>query len=645
MSSTLTRPPGEAAPTRGPAPTASGRYPGLDGLRAIAIIAVLVFHANPAWLPGGFLGVDVFFVISGFLITSLLVRERARAGRIDFRAFWTRRARRLLPALAVVVVVSSLVARAGSSELVVSLPRQVLGAATFSTNWIEILSGGSYFDQTAPTLFMNFWSLAVEEQFYLVWPLATWALLAWAGRRVKVAIPVALAVASTVVMAVLYTPGQDNTRVYYGTDTHLMGLMTGAALAFAWASDLQSRLVGWVGGRRWSGPVALVTLAALMRLSSEDSPLTFYGGFALASLVTGVLLIATVSRADADGRPRQTAWQRVLDAPAASWVGERSYGLYLWHWPVILIVDEVWRTAPSTWPFAGRTVLIVLLTGLIAEASYRYVETPVRRFGFRETGRRVLAWARGLSAVRLRVVAALALVVALCFAATLVTAPTESATARILRENAAAEAGAGASGASGSTGAASTGGVSTAPVAALGTWGMPTGAEIEGFGDSIMVGCIPALNLYFPGVRLDAVSNRHLSDGIAAIKARADLRRAVVIDFGMNSGVKAEELGALLDLIGPDRMVVVVNLYGTFSRIDADNAAVAAAIAGRSNAVVADWYTTAKNNPASMQADRKHPSLRGSHLYAQTVQAAFAELSKRHTGQDVTLTTHPLPAH
>jgi len=642
MSSTLTRPPGEEAPTRGPAPTASGRYPGLDGLRAIAIVAVLVFHANPAWLPGGFLGVDVFFVISGFLITSLLVRERARAGRVDFRAFWTRRARRLLPALALVVVASSLVARAASSELVVALPRQVLGAATFSTNWVEIALGGSYFDQTAPTLFMNFWSLAVEEQFYLVWPLATVALLRWAGPRARVAIPAALAAASTVAMAVLYRPDADSTRVYYGTDTHLMGLMIGAALAFAWASDLQARLAEWVGGRRWTGPAALLALVVLMRLLSEDSPVTFYGGFAVASLVTGVLLIATVSRVDAAGQRRQTPWQRILDAPAASWVGERSYGLYLWHWPVILIVDEVWRTAPGTWPFAGRTALIVLLTGAIAEASYRFVETPVRKAGFRATGRRVLGRLRGLTLPRQRVAVASALVVALAFAAVVATAPTESATARVLRENAAAEAASGAS--DSGTDAAASPGETAAPVAPLGTWGMPTGAEIDGFGDSIMVGCIPALKYYFPGIRLDAVSNRRVGDGAAAIRARTDVRRSVVIGFGMNAGVDAVQLRQLLDLLGPDRMVVVVNLYGTFSRIDADNAAIASAVAGRGNVIVADWYTTAKNNPASLQSDRKHPSLRGSHLYAQTVRAAFAELSKRHTGQDVVLKTYPLPA-
>nr|NLI49678.1 acyltransferase [Propionibacterium sp.] len=624
-------------PVRPSRPGASGRFAGLDGVRAVAILSVLVFHLYAGWLPGGFLGVDVFFVISGFLITSLLIRERATKGRIDLRAFWTRRARRLLPALAVCVGVSALVARAVSSDLVVGLPRQVLGAATFSTNWLEIAGGASYFDQTAPTLFMNFWSLAVEEQFYLVWPLATIGLLAALAPRLRAAVPAVAAVVSTVLMAVLYVPDADATRVYYGTDTHLMGLMIGAALAFAWASELRGRLADWVTrGRRWSGPLALLTLLVLMLVLSEESPITFRGGFALASLVTGVLVLATVARADGAGRPlRRTAWQRVLDAPAATWVGERSYGLYLWHWPVILIVDQLWLTTPGSAEFAARSLLAVVLTGLAAEASYRWVETPVRVDGFRATGGRVLVALRRLSPRRLRAAVGVGVLTGACLVATIATAPTESATARLLRQNAGVAAGAQAQPSPG-----------TAVTPAPQTWAMPTGDEIDGFGDSVMVGSVAALQLYFPGIRLDAVSNRYVRDGLAAIQARgADTRRAVVLGFGMNAGVNADEFRSLLDALGPDRMVVVVNLYGTFARVQEDNAAIAQAVAGRPNVIVADWYATVAGSPAGLlQSDRKHPSLRGSHVYARTIQQAFATLSERHTSVPVTgLAEYPLP--
>ncbi|MEO7060002.1 MAG: acyltransferase [Lapillicoccus sp.] len=205
---------------------------GLDGLRALAIAAVVAYHLDPTWLPGGFLGVDVFFVVSGFLITTLLVRESARPGGIAFGRFWVRRARRLLPALVVCVGVCVLVARLVHPDLLVHLGRQVVGALTFSTNWVEISAGSSYFDQTAPQLFMNMWSLAVEEQFYLVWPLVVAGLVAAALRpRVRVGMTLGVAALSTALMAWGFVAGQDPTRVYYGTDTHVMGLMLGAALA------------------------------------------------------------------------------------------------------------------------------------------------------------------------------------------------------------------------------------------------------------------------------------------------------------------------------------------------------------------------------------------------------------------------------
>src|SRR5690606_23039035 len=211
------------------------RIEGLDGLRALAVAAVLIFHLRPETLPGGFLGVDVFFVVSGFLITTLLLRELA-TGRVDLARFWLRRARRLLPAVAAVVLVCVPAAWLVSSDLLVGIGRQVGGALTFTTNWLEIGAGTSYFDTTAPQVFAHFWSLAVEEQFYLLWPLLLVALVAaTATARTRARIALAAAVVSAAAMAVLHTPGEDATRVYYGTDTHAFSLLVGVALAFWWS--------------------------------------------------------------------------------------------------------------------------------------------------------------------------------------------------------------------------------------------------------------------------------------------------------------------------------------------------------------------------------------------------------------------------
>jgi peptidoglycan/LPS O-acetylase OafA/YrhL len=172
------------------------RLRGLDGLRAIAVTTVIAFHLTPGLLPGGYVGVDVFFVISGFLITTLLLRERADTGRVALRAFWARRARRLLPALALVVLVACTSALVIGGDVLVRIGTQVLGAATFSYNWLGIASETSYFDTTTPELFRNLWSLAVEEQFYLIWPFVVLVLVLVPWRWARVALVAALAVGS-----------------------------------------------------------------------------------------------------------------------------------------------------------------------------------------------------------------------------------------------------------------------------------------------------------------------------------------------------------------------------------------------------------------------------------------------------------------
>ncbi|HKX67203.1 MAG TPA: acyltransferase family protein [Intrasporangium sp.] len=645
-----------------------GRIEGLDGIRALAIVAVLVFHLNASWLPGGFLGVDVFFVVSGFLITTLLVREHERSGRIALRSFWVRRARRLLPALVVTVTLSTLIARLVSGDLLVHVGRQIVGALTFSTNWVEITAGSSYFDQTAPQLFMNFWSLAVEEQFYLVWPGLTLLLVTLVAARARVAVALGVAAVSTVLMAALLEPGADATRVYYGTDTHVMGLMIGAALAFAWASPpLAARIrpsrLGAAG--RWAVPLAAGTLVACLMLLDETGTVTFRGGILLASLASGVLVLGVL-----DPPPgRATTWQRLTGHPLAGWVGERSYAIYLWHWPVILLVARDNPSAPGTGTHLLTRAWCVLVTLALADLTHRVVETPFRRHGFggvlRMIGAFLLSWSRRTR----QVVAGTALTAMLALTVVVLTAPDQSETARMLRSNEAAAValarGAGQTSPTAAPTTPSAGSTSNPPqrgssgtragvppavthsvdaADAKADFTMPTGKQIDGYGDSMMVGSIHALDYYFPGIRMDAKSNRRWPDGLAAIKARGEgNRQAVVLAFGTNAGIEVGALTAALDALGPDRMVVLVNLMGPFARIDDDNAALEAAAAARPNVIVADWAAAVRDHPEQLQSDRIHPSLRGSHLFAKTVRQALATLSERHTGEKVVLKDLPMP--
>ena len=623
---TAERPGGDAVPTRPP----RGHLAGLDGLRALAIGAVMLFHLDPDWLSGGFLGVDIFFVISGFLITTLLVRERERDGSIDLRGFWTRRARRLLPALLVVVPACILIARTVETDLLVGIRRQALGALTFSTNWLEIAGGSNYFAATSPQLFMNFWSLAVEEQFYLAWPLVTIALLA--ARRhlglswgVLGALVLSVGVGSALLMALRYDPA-DVTRVYYGTDTHLVGLMLGAAMAMTWAGPTRAGTITpqWHRWRRHVVVGAGVLLAGLLVLADEGSAWTFRLGIPLVSLATALLLLASVDR---PGRLRT-----VLEAPPLRWIGTRSYGIYLWHWPVILVIGQDIPAAAGTASFVWTRVWAVVVTSALADLSFRFVETPVRRLGFggalRAAGRTLLRVPpRGRQAA-----AATVALSGLVLAAVLLTAPEKTSTQATLEDNAAQ---------------ASAPRETAAVEVAAGNpdFRMPRGKEIDVFGDSMAVGSLHALRYYFPGVQIDAKSNRRWSDGQTQVRSAGDsLRRAVVLAFGTNAGTDEQTVRALIKDIGPDRMVVIVNLHADrLTRITKDNSTLEEIAKDHPNVAIADWDAAVSADPDQLQADGIHPSLSGAHVYAKVIRQAFADLSEQHTGKKVTLKELPMP--
>ena len=600
----------------------SGRIPGLDGLRALAVVAVVVFHLNPAWLPGGFLGVDIFFVVSGFLITTLLVREHARTGRLDLPAFWARRARRLLPALLVVIPFSVLLAWVSERDLLVGIGPQVLGALTFSFNWVQIAAGSNYFAATSPQLLTNLWSLAVEEQFYLAWPLITLGLLiAIRSARSRIGIVLILAAGSGFLMAARFDPEVGATRVYYGTDTHVFGLMIGAALALWWTTPEIRGPAFWIARRRAATALALGVLAGLMWWLDESRPLTFRGGLVLASVASAVLIASAITGG---------TLARALDLPALRWIGERSYGIYLWHWPVILVVNADYGPVPGSAGFGWTRLWCVVVILALADLCYRLVELPVRRRGWRGA---VDLWARQLPgrADGRRVLLIGATTVLLLAGAALASAPgmTSAQQQIVLNEEAATR--------------------SPVPDSAVSEpraadFSMPMGEEIDAYGDSMMVGSVPALKYYFPGIRIDAKSNRRWSSGYRAVLAsRTDIRRAVVLSFGTNAGVTEADVRATLDRLGSHRMIVLVNVHLNSTRASSDNAALKRVAADYRNVVVADWSARVRTERTLLQSDGIHPSMTGQHAYAAVVRQAFADLSVARTGIEVRLPVLPIP--
>jgi peptidoglycan/LPS O-acetylase OafA/YrhL len=360
-----------------PKPAGGGqRYvPGLDGLRAIAVLAVIAYHVGLAWAPGGLLGVGIFFTLSGYLITDLLLGQHASTGRVRLVDFWRRRARRLLPALFVMLaVVAGWVALLQSSQLP-ALRGATAAAATYVSNWWLIAQHSSYFAQFGPPSPLgHLWSLAVEEQFYLLWPwLLVLGLRCTRGRPERTrryllaAATLILAALSVADMVALYHPGYDPTRVYDGTDTRAFALLIGAALAFVCPSREMAGAIS--DRRRWlldgAGLAGLIIIGLLIWRTTQYSPFLYRGGMLVLSVATAAVVWSAISPASRVGR--------VLGAQPLRWLGVRSYGIYLWHYPIIVLT-----TPANATPTLARGSAQVAASIVVAALSWRFIEEPIR---------------------------------------------------------------------------------------------------------------------------------------------------------------------------------------------------------------------------------------------------------------------------
>ena len=350
--------------------------PGLDGVRAIAVSAVVVFHLGATWLTGGFLGVDVFFTLSGFLITSILLTEFYARGRIDIKNFYLRRARRLLPALFTMLAAITLLTWLFARDEMYRLRGDVIAALTYCTNWTQIVWNRGYFDQLGrPSLLQHLWSLAVEEQFYVLWPLILVAGLAMRKRWAVLAIPVVLTAVSLLLMAAMFHAGQDPARVYYGTDTHISPMLIGATLAIIVGMRRNAGLDQERRGGRLAADIA--ALIGLLGLAWAALHINYFsaglyqGGYLLVGIGSAALIYAA-ARAG-------TLTARLLGWAPLVWIGQRSYAIYLWHWPILML------SRPGVdvhWPKPIVIALQVAAMLIASDLSFRYIERPIRSRGF-----------------------------------------------------------------------------------------------------------------------------------------------------------------------------------------------------------------------------------------------------------------------
>lgn len=350
---------------------------GIDGLRAIAVIGVIIYHLNYEWLPGGFLGVTIFFVLSGYLITDLLLEEWNKKGKIDFIDFWIRRFRRLLPALIFLMFILTIWILLFKQEAIGKLQADFLPSLLYVTNWWYIFKDISYFETFGmPSPFTHLWSLAVEEQFYIIWPILFFIIVKlFKKNSVRLLSILIIAMISAFLMAFIYVPGLDPSRVYYGTDTRAFSLLIGSMLAIIWPSQKLSKTLPSMSRifLDITGLLGLALIVIMFYFSSQYDNFLYRGGMVLLSIYTALLVACLAHPASLLGK--------IFSIWPLRWIGTRSYAIYLWHYPIIIL------TTPNLYSGEVNMTLIfwqMLATIVMAELSYVFIEKPVRKGAYRK---------------------------------------------------------------------------------------------------------------------------------------------------------------------------------------------------------------------------------------------------------------------
>jgi peptidoglycan/LPS O-acetylase OafA/YrhL len=622
--------------------------PGLDGIRAISVLAVLVYHQyavgghEHGWMAGGFLGVEVFFVVSGYLITSLLLAERRQTGTISLRHFYQRRARRLLPALYVLLAVVVAYALLFLPDSISNLKSDVIAALTYTSNWWQIIANRSYFLEAGrPSLLKHLWSLAIEEQFYLFWPVVLMFGLRKIGRRRFLIFTVLAAVASCIEMAVLAHGSFD--RAYYGTDTRLSGLLLGSAFAFAFA-PYRIRGVPGRGARVALDLSALLGLLILFwsfRHWNDANPAVFRGGFFLVDVATLLVIAAAV-------HPRSDTG-RLLGWRPLRWVGVRSYSLYLWHYPIFCVTRPVldfrYFAHLSGWPVF---VLRFVLSFGAADLSYRFIETPIRGGALGRYMSRVRE-AHGMRRTRLAgrgaLVAASLSLVALLLGAGLANAQPQTekvfgvdSSARHDDRGEKPDASVVSSLRSRATSSTTT---SRSPTVTqptpttkkptVATKAAPPKAtgpppQALAIGDSVMLGARRSLAAAIPGIAVDAKVSRQFWQAVDVLTYYRNanlLPSVVIIHLGTNGKFGPRSFDTLMRAAG-FRKVFFVNAHVPRPWEGDVNAALAAGAQRWHNARVLDWHAYASKHLDWFAPDGFHLSRVGAQAYAQFVRSGIS---------------------
>ncbi|MFD1319329.1 acyltransferase family protein [Loigolactobacillus zhaoyuanensis] len=606
---------------------ASSRYiTGIDGLRAIAVIGVILYHLIPFNVPGGFLGVVIFLVLTGYLITDLLVQEWDQNGHIDLKSFYRRRVTRLYPALVTMLFSTAAYITLFQRQLLAQLRGILWSNLLYVYNWWQILHGQSYFDRFAnnESPFTHLWTLSIEGQLYLIWPVIIVGLLLFIKRRHQIAnLLLVLGLLSALLMAWLYVPGHDPSRVYYGTDTRLFAVLFGAALAFIWPSSVLKPKIGrpqWLLLDSIGVVTIVVTIIVYFKLNAQ-SAFVYRGGMVLFTLMIVLLTAVTVHPGAHVNR-----W---LTNPIFTWIGRRSYGIYLYQFPVMIFYEnQIGDIAKMPWL---HILIQLILIALISELSYRFVEKPLSHLHWHQMNH--AGWRR------LWVLPAMAVFVVGLTGA--IKAPAHAHAdntplARTIKRNAKANSTRNAKliadakkrkqqpsdSSSANSAATSSSSSSTAPIGDLTAEQTQQAQQlpIVGIGDSVMLDGVDALQKIFPQMIVDASVGRQVSESPAILTGYANkgvLANTVLIGLGTNGAFNEQQLDEIMRTVGAQRQVFWINVrVPTRGWQNTVNNSLQQAAKRWPNLTVIDWYDYSNGHPDWFYDDQVHPNENGKQHYA-----------------------------
>jgi peptidoglycan/LPS O-acetylase OafA/YrhL len=573
--------------------------PAIDGLRAIAVTAVIFYHLGFQWIPGGFLGVDLFFVISGYVITRLLLDSIARSGGLDLRGFYKARARRLLPPMVFMIVVTAFYVSIWAQDSVKRFLADIPFSLSGLMNWWLVFKEQDYFEAIGrPPLLQHTWSLAVESQFYLIWPVLLLLILKRFGKRVIPIAALAIALFSgTALFLVSLQLDATSTvsHVYFGTDTHSIGLFLGAALAVSWIpqnfkSEVSNRAQNFID---FIGVFGLVGILGSFLLIDASSPTAYKIAFPLAAIFGAAIITSIVHPA--------SRFAPILQNRVLLWIGERSYAIYLWHWVIFQITRPRVDIDGEDWALIALRILVVLA---LADISLKLVELPIR-------SGRVEYWFKGMkyrtASVRKRqkiaVIASISALVVSLSALSSVAVVSSNRTAQEFQESLQSE-----------------------PEFA------PTVPEVADrtemiwlTGDSVILGIRSALADIRPLIVVNARVGRAAPELLQEITR--DLEKAagstVVMDLGNNDLLAEETVRAIFELLKESPKIVAVNTAVPRPYRDANNELVAKLAAQYANVRVVDWNAISEGHPEYFAPDGVHLVPIGVSAYVMAIDEAL----------------------